>query len=174
MSSVRSGRGTRSSSRRPWGSNRHSSTRLALAENRAKLVPRPSHVAPRGYGRPSVSRIHLKLRNEKERGKRRKGEANLEIVALLDCRNHAPIADIAAAIDCGVGVQRLVPITAERHPYAIIVAHLGREVHDNEATCPAVAPLAHPRERTLLPVVHDDPLEPVGIAVELVQCGQCP
>src|SRR5215510_2815684 len=159
MSSVRSGRDTRSSSRRPWGSNRHSSTRLALAENKAKLVPRPSHVAPRGYGRPAVTRIHLKLRNEKERGQRRKGEANLEIVAMLDCRNHARIADIAAAVDCGVGIQRLAPIAAERNPYAIIVAHLGREVHDNEAARPAVAPLAHPRERALLPVVHDYPFE---------------
>ncbi|MNC49016.1 hypothetical protein D3C75_981650 [compost metagenome] len=43
----------RSISCSPVESNRHSSTLVALAENRAKLTPRPSQVAPRGKGRPS-------------------------------------------------------------------------------------------------------------------------
>ena len=34
-------------------SNRHSSTRSATSENRAKFVPHPSHVAPSGYGVPA-------------------------------------------------------------------------------------------------------------------------
>ena len=38
----------RSTSRRPLGSNRHSSTRSACSENSAKLTPAPSQVAPRG------------------------------------------------------------------------------------------------------------------------------
>src|SRR4051795_11410149 len=37
-------------------SNRQSSTFVALAENRAKFTPRPSHVAPKGKGRPSWTR----------------------------------------------------------------------------------------------------------------------
>src|SRR5450830_175645 len=43
----------RSSSTSPLSSNTHSSTLVALAENRAKLTPRPSQVAPSGKGRPS-------------------------------------------------------------------------------------------------------------------------
>src|SRR5690554_1218649 len=46
----------RSSSSRPVASNRHSSTLLALAENRAKFTPRPSQVAPSGNGSPSRTR----------------------------------------------------------------------------------------------------------------------
>src|SRR5450830_1758256 len=43
----------RSSSTSPLSSNTHSSTLVALAENSAKLTPRPSQVAPSGKGRPS-------------------------------------------------------------------------------------------------------------------------
>src|ERR1044072_9011820 len=43
----------RSSSVWPSASNRHNSTLVACAENKEKLVPRPSQKAPRGWGRPS-------------------------------------------------------------------------------------------------------------------------
>src|SRR4051812_550108 len=55
ISSVYSGRTMRSSSVAPSASNTHSSTFVALEENREKLTPRPSQVAPRGLGRPSLS-----------------------------------------------------------------------------------------------------------------------
>src|SRR5690242_12647515 len=56
ISSVYSGRAMRSSSLPPCASNRHSSTFVACEENNEKLTPRPSHVAPRGLGKPSLSR----------------------------------------------------------------------------------------------------------------------
>ena len=37
-------------------SNRHSSTLVACSENRAKLTPTPSQVAPSGYGEPGQTR----------------------------------------------------------------------------------------------------------------------
>src|SRR5262249_42649638 len=40
-----------------WESNRHNSTLVACSENRAKLTPAPSQVAPRGYGRPGQTRM---------------------------------------------------------------------------------------------------------------------
>src|SRR5829696_1032429 len=46
----------RSSSRRPCGSKRQRSTAVAWAENRAKLTPLPSKVAPSGAGAPSSMR----------------------------------------------------------------------------------------------------------------------
>src|SRR5262249_20096786 len=46
---------TRSTSRRPLGSKRQSSTRSAFLEKSAKLTPAPSQVAPRGYARPRQS-----------------------------------------------------------------------------------------------------------------------
>src|SRR5437763_5006366 len=52
MKSVRSRSSTRSISRRPRGSKRHSSTRSACLEKSAKLTPAPSHVAPSGCARP--------------------------------------------------------------------------------------------------------------------------
>src|SRR3954452_17648349 len=51
----------RSSSRRPCPSNRHSSTLVALAENRAKLTPEPSHRAPSGNGEPCEMREALAM-----------------------------------------------------------------------------------------------------------------
>src|SRR5260370_1094860 len=52
----------RSSSRRPWPSNRQSSTFSALAEKSAKLVPRPSQLAPR---RAAVRAVHLMQRRQR-------------------------------------------------------------------------------------------------------------
>src|SRR5215218_11218822 len=46
----------RSSSLRPCGSKRQRSTAVAWAENRAKLTPLPSKVAPSGAGAPSSIR----------------------------------------------------------------------------------------------------------------------
>jgi len=46
----------RSVSRSPQLSNRQSSTFVAWAENSEKLVPRPSQLAPRGCGKPSLIR----------------------------------------------------------------------------------------------------------------------
>ncbi|CAI8897495.1 hypothetical protein EMIT0P228_20460 [Pseudomonas brassicacearum] len=48
-----SGSSMRSSSTSPASSKMHSSTLVALAENSAKLTPRPSQVAPSGKGSPS-------------------------------------------------------------------------------------------------------------------------
>src|SRR4051812_19508276 len=50
----------RSSSVAPCASNTHSSTFVAWEENREKLTPRPSQVAPRGLGSPSRS-LYLEL-----------------------------------------------------------------------------------------------------------------
>src|SRR4051812_4645997 len=47
----------RSISVSPVMSNRQSSTLVAWAEKSAKLTPRPSQVAPSGFGRPSRIRV---------------------------------------------------------------------------------------------------------------------
>src|SRR4051812_29088573 len=47
----------RRTSRRPFASNRHNSTRSACLENSAKLTPWPSHVAPSGYGWPGQTAV---------------------------------------------------------------------------------------------------------------------
>src|SRR5215210_3979647 len=55
--SVCSGRGIVSDSTSASGDeNRHSSTRVACSEKIAKLTPRPSQVAPSGYGDPGQTR----------------------------------------------------------------------------------------------------------------------
>src|SRR6267378_3502108 len=105
---VRSGSATRSISRSPSSSNRQSSTRCALAENSAKLVPRPSKVAPKGCGRPADSRMSA-LRDQEDRGERRDDEAKLGAGAAVDRRHAAAVADIAAAIEPRVGIEHLAP-----------------------------------------------------------------
>src|SRR5580700_6220609 len=52
-SSVNSGSSIRCNSSLPVSLKRHNSTFVACALNNAKFTPRPSHVAPRGYGEPS-------------------------------------------------------------------------------------------------------------------------
>src|SRR5918911_2871992 len=96
-SSVRSGNRMRSSSRRPWLSNRQSSTFVAFAENSAKFVPRPSQVAPNGCGDPAESRT-LALGDEKNCSKRWNDKTDLGNGPLLQ-RTYAPgVPDITAAI----------------------------------------------------------------------------
>src|SRR5215831_8350994 len=118
MSSVRSGNGMRSSSRRPWLSNRQSSIFWAWAEKIAKLVPRPSQVAPRGCGDPADSRV-LALGNEKNCSKRWNDKADLGDGSLLQ-RAHAPaVPHVVATIDLRIGIEHLAPEAREGHPDAV-------------------------------------------------------
>src|SRR6202012_4007211 len=98
----------RSSSRRPWPSNRHSSTFCALAENNAKLVPRPSQLAPRREGAPADNRISG-FRYEKYRGQRRDRERKSgdEPFPRLD---FADISNIAPAVVLRIRIEDLTPL----------------------------------------------------------------
>src|ERR1700742_1870630 len=107
----------RSSSRRPWPSNRHSSTFSALAENSTKLVPRPSQLAPRRECVPAVRRM-LTFWDEEDGGQWRDGKPELRRGAVVGM-DFANIADIAAAIMRGVGVEYLAPLAAKGHAEAI-------------------------------------------------------
>src|SRR5262245_53161676 len=100
----------RSISRRPWLSNRQSSTFSAFAENRAKLVPRPSQVAPKGCGAPTESRT-LSLRNEKNCSEGRNNKAHLGDCALVHRPDRARVTDISAAVQRGIGIEDLTPNT---------------------------------------------------------------
>src|SRR5262245_48714255 len=168
MSSLRSGKGMRSRSRRPWLSNRQSSTSLALAENSAKFAPRPSQVAPRGCGSPAASRA-LALGNEKNCSKRWNDKADLGDGSLLQ-RIHAPaVPHIVATIDSRIGIEHLAPEAGEGHPNAIVAVNLGREVHHHQAAVVHVTPLAQPGKHAAVGIVHDEPFEARGLTVEFVQ-----
>src|SRR5437899_9790646 len=98
----------RSISRRPWLSNKQSSTFSAFAENSAKLLPRPSHVAPNGCGAPAEIRT-LPRGNEKNCSKGRNNKADLGNFALVQRPDRARVPDIAAAVVRGIGVEDLAP-----------------------------------------------------------------
>src|SRR5207248_8622953 len=100
----------RSISRRPWLSNRQSSTFSAFAENSAKFVPRPSQVAPRGCGAPAEIRA-LEFGNEKNRSKRWNDKADLGHGSPLQRAHAAAVPQIGAAIEGRVGVEHLAPET---------------------------------------------------------------
>src|SRR5215470_8066944 len=96
----------RSISRRPWLSNRQSSTFSALAENSAKFVPRPSHVAPNGCGAPAEIRT-LPLRDEKNCSERRNNKTDLGSCALVQRPDHSRVPDVGAAVERRIGIEDL-------------------------------------------------------------------
>src|SRR5262249_29971794 len=158
----------RSVSRRPWLSNRQSSTFSAFAENSAKLVPRPSQVAPNGCGAPAEIRT-LALRNEKNCRKWRNNKADLGDCALVQRRHHARVPDIAAAVQRGIAVEDLAPGPRKWHLDAVVAIDLGGEVHHHQATLVRLASFTQPREHAAFGVMHDQPLEPGVLTVEFVQ-----
>src|SRR5947208_13458559 len=115
----------RSSSRRPWPSNRQSSTFSAWAENNAKLVPRPSQHAPRRDGLPAVSRMGSAFWNEKYRCQGRDGEIEFGRDA-FERLDFAGIPHIGATVMRGVRIENLTPLAGKRHAHAIIIIHVGR------------------------------------------------
>src|SRR5262245_28679218 len=157
----------RSISRRPWLSNRQSSTRSALAENSAKFVPRPSQVAPRGCGAPAESRM-LPLRDEKNCSKGRNYQTELGNSSLLQRADRTAVPDIAAAVESGIGVEDLVPGPGKRNPDAIVAVDFGGEVDHHQTACLRLASLAQPGEDATVGVVHDQPLESGLLAIKLV------
>src|SRR5262252_8812317 len=158
----------RSISRRPWLSNRQSSTFSAFAENSAKLVPRPSQVAPNGCGVPAEIRT-LALRNEKNCRKWRNNKADLGNCAPVQRPDRAPVPDIAAAVERGIAVEDLAPRPREWNFDAIIAIHLGGEVHHHQATLVRLVSFSQPREHAAFGIMHDQPLEPGIFAIEFVQ-----
>src|SRR4051812_27089157 len=143
----------RSSSRLPWLSNRQSSIFVALAENSAKLVPRPSHVAPRGCGAPAESRMLL-LWDEKNCSKRRNGKTDLGDGTFVQRLYRSRVPHIAAAVNRSVGVEDFAPPAGERHAHAIVAMDLRREIHHNQAARAGILSLAQPGEDAAVGIVH--------------------
>src|SRR6266566_8083464 len=158
----------RSISRRPWLSNRQSSTFSAFAENSAKFVPRPSQVAPNGCGAPAEIRT-LPLRNEKNCRKGRNNKADLGNCAFVQRLDRARVPDIAAAVERGIAVEDLTPSPRERNLDAVVAVDLGGEVHHHQATLVRLASFSQPREHAAFGVMHDQPLEPGILRIEVVQ-----
>src|SRR5262245_50775310 len=168
MSSLRSGKGMRSRSRRPWLSNRQSSTLLALAENSAKFVPRPSQVAPRGCGAPAASRA-LALGNEKNCSKRWDDKADLGDGSLRQ-RIHAPaVPHIVDTVAVWIGIEHLGPEGCEGRPDAVVAVDLRRELHHHQAAVVHIVALAQPGEYAPVAIVHDQPFESGRFAIKLMQ-----
>src|SRR5262249_9801159 len=143
----------RSSSRRPWLSNRQSSTFVAFCENRAKLVPRPSQVAPKGWGEPVDSRL-LVLGNEKNCSKRWNDKADLGNSPLLQRPNTSGVPHIGSAVDGCVGVEHLAPEAREWDADPVVLLHLGREVHHHETTVVDVTSFTQPGKDAPVRIMH--------------------
>src|SRR5262249_13902780 len=129
-----------------------------LAENRAKLVPRPSQLAPRRDGVPAVRRIQSAFGYEEDRSQRRNGEIKFVTIGLQRL-DQASASNVAAAIMGRVGIERLAPLAAERHRDAIIVIDVRREVYDDHATRALAKSLAQPGEHVVMGIIHDQPFE---------------
>ena len=139
----------------------------------AKFVPRPSQVAPSGYGAPPKSHALL-LRDEKNCSKGRNNKADLGDHAFVQRTDGAAVPDIGAAVAVGIGIENLAPNSGEWNLDPVIPIDLGREIDHHQAALARLASLTQPSKNTALGVMHDQPLESGAVAVELVQCRQSP
>src|SRR5262245_33406198 len=160
-------------SRLPSRSNRHSSTFVALAEKREKFVPRPSQVAPSGFGDPAEILPLLDLRNEKDGSKGWDNNSKLRAVTRHNGGYRSGVPDVASAVDSGIGVEHLAPLTCEGNANAVILQHLRCEIHHDKAALLRLASLTQPGISAVGGIVGIEPFEAGGIAVEGMQCGQC-
>src|SRR6185312_6472317 len=158
----------RSTSLRPVRSNKHSSTFVALAENRAKFVPRPSQLAPSGYGEPAETGP-LDFRNEVDGSKRWDNKAKLRAFMGRDRGDKSSVPDVASAVDRGIGIQHLAPSAGERHGHAVVAQDFRREIDHHHATFGFAPALAEPCARRVTGIVGHQPFEASRIAVEGVQ-----
>src|ERR1700730_18580337 len=149
-------------------SNRQSSTFSAFAENSAKLVPRPSHVAPNGYGAPAEIRT-LPLRNEKNCRNGRNNKADIGHCTLVQRPDCALVPDIAPAVQRGIGVEDFAPGPRKWNIDAVVAVDLRGEVHHHQATLMRLSSFAQPGEHAAFGIMHDQPLEPGILAIEFVQ-----
>ena len=83
----------------------------------------------------------------------------------------ADVADIAAAVMGGVGVEHLAPVAAEGHADAIVAIDVRREVDDHQAPRVLVDSLAQPGEHVAVGVIGDQPFEAGLLAIQLMQRG---
>src|SRR5262245_44581592 len=123
----------RSVARRPSRSNRHNSTFVALAENSAKFVPRPSQVAPSGCENPAATWPLRVFGNEKDGSKGWDDNAKLRSVTRDNGRYRPGVPHVTSAIDRGIGIQHFSPAAGERHADAVVVQGLRGEIDDDHA-----------------------------------------
>src|SRR5579884_4156345 len=144
-----------------WGaSHKHSSTPEACSEKRAKLTPSPSQVAPRGWGDPGQTRISLRpsrpspalwrsseepslgaghaleLVDEDRAPERGRGDVQRAGPAPPGHRlglHPAEVADPAAAVDLGVGVEHLAPEPGLGHAEEHVLARHRRQVAHHQS-----------------------------------------
>src|SRR5207249_7034450 len=81
----------------------------------------------------------------------------------------AQVADVRAAVELGVGVDRLAPATAVRQADPVLLAWDGREVGDGGDGALTVAGHANEGNDVALDVVRVQPAEARGLEVDLVQ-----
>src|SRR5260370_41980335 len=103
----------------------------------------------------------LDLRNEKERAERGKHELEFRAVSSVDRRDRSGVADVAAAVDGGIGVEDLAPPAAARHLEAVVPPHRGGEIGRDDAQPVRVLRLAQPHGYAAFGVIANDPLEDV-------------
>src|SRR5882757_1703468 len=114
--------------------------RSACAENTAKLVPRPSQVAPSGYGEPGDNRsgygaMNLRLGPEHDGGERRKRQLERLLLPVRRAANgvdRAFVPRVATAIEARVRIGDLAPGPGMRHADAVVMAWHRRHVADDQ------------------------------------------
>src|SRR4051794_894217 len=113
-------------------SNRQSSTLVALAENSAKFVPRPSQVAPSGCGDPADRRA-LAIGGEKNCSKRWNDKADLGDGSLRQRIHASAVPYPRSTIDFCISIEHLAPKSGEGNSDAIVAIDIRGEVHHDQA-----------------------------------------
>src|SRR3954452_9145507 len=138
----------RSISFSPLESKIQTSIFVALAENSAKLVPLPSHVAPKGYGRPSLTRIPFAMTwmcpepayGERQAGSFRSTLCGKRLIEISD--------DVVDGFDAHGQAHHVVARSGERTLLRLELAVRGRSgVDDQAAHIPNIGEMAEQLHR---------------------------
>src|SRR5688572_11765676 len=164
------------------GSNRQISIMWPFAENRAKLTPPPSQVAPSGWGRPGSTRNRPMLRkgslpgvledDRRERRKRQRERGRTSLPGRGFRMHRSGIAGIRAAVDTGVRVEPFDPAARPRHAYPVALTDHRSEVADHEDRRVVGRTVPHIGIGTVVGIGRFDPLEARGLDVLHVQSGR--
>src|SRR4051794_27133899 len=85
------------------------------------------------------------------------------------CIAAAEISEVGATVRLRIAVQNFTPVAATGHSDPIVMASERSEIENRNDDLVAAARLPHETQHALLRIAAVDPLEPRGIAVQLMQ-----
>jgi hypothetical protein len=107
-----------------------------------------------------------------DRGKRRQGEPQRLLfpkACLVGGFHASAIADVAAAVHCGIAVEDLFPVSGKGDAYTLAVARYRSEIACHQDHLMRLAALAQKRDHAVLPILEIDPFKTFYVEIKFMQ-----